>query len=227
MLPCCCGTCRVCCSVAAGSNWMHPVCQQCCICFVGVERAGAHCLHGAANRWPAFSCRCNSLGSAGLRPSACLVLSSWCSGLPLDGSASCRQGLASAALLALLPTVAAVADPDSVHSVPQAACACQLKFQHAVVLACNSVAHLHSHSHFESHMACFFQVSRGVLVATAAIVAGCVLLVSGGSHVSVTYTYKELLHLYGRPAYVSYLSVGGAAVLLTYGAYWMGSKAVM
>lgn len=66
-----------------------------------------------------------------------------------------------------------------------------------------------------------------MLVATAAIVAGCVLLVSGGSHVSQTYTYKELLRLYGRPAYISYLSVGGAAVLLAYGAYWMGSKAVM
>lgn len=71
------------------------------------------------------------------------------------------------------------------------------------------------------------QVSRAVLVATAAIVAGCVLLVSGGSHVSETYTYKELLHLYGRPAYISYLSVGGATVVLAYGAYWMGSKAVM
>lgn len=75
--------------------------------------------------------------------------------------------------------------------------------------------------------AALLQVSRGVLVATAAIVAGCVLLVSGGSHVSEAYTYKELLHLYGRPAYISYLSVGGTAVLVTYAAYWVGSKAVM
>lgn len=70
-------------------------------------------------------------------------------------------------------------------------------------------------------------MSRDALLATAAIVAGCVLLVSGGSHASQAYTYKELLHLYGRPAYISYLSVGSAAVLLAYGAYWMGSKAVM
>lgn len=64
-------------------------------------------------------------------------------------------------------------------------------------------------------------------MATAAIVAGCVLLVSGGSHVSEAYTYKELLHLYSRPAYISYLSVGGAAVIMAYAAYWVGSKAVM
>lgn len=66
-----------------------------------------------------------------------------------------------------------------------------------------------------------------MLAATACIVAGCVLLVSGGSHVSEKYTYKQLLHLYGQPAYVSYLSVGGVAVLLAYGGYWMGQKAVM
>jgi hypothetical protein len=75
--------------------------------------------------------------------------------------------------------------------------------------------------------ACCSQVSLDVLVATAAIVTGCVLLVSGGSHLSQTYTYKELLRLYGRPAYVSYLSVGAATVMLAYGAYWKGSKAVM
>lgn len=72
-----------------------------------------------------------------------------------------------------------------------------------------------------------WQVSRDVLVATGAIVAGCVLLVSGGSHVSEKYTYKELLHLYGQPAYISYLVVGGVAVLLAYGGYWAGQKAVM
>jgi len=72
-----------------------------------------------------------------------------------------------------------------------------------------------------------WQVSRDVLVATGAIVAGCVLLVSGGSHVSEKYTYKELLHLYGQPAYISYMVVGGVAVLLAYGGYWAGQKAVM
>lgn len=66
-----------------------------------------------------------------------------------------------------------------------------------------------------------------MLAATACIVAGCVLLVSGGSHVSEKYTYKELLRLYAAPAYISYMAVGGAAVLLAYAGYWFGQKAVM
>jgi hypothetical protein len=75
-------------------------------------------------------------------------------------------------------------------------------------------------------LACL-QVSRDVLTATAFIVAGCVLLVSGGSHVSAKYTYRQLLRLYSAPAYIAYLSVGGAAVVASYACYWVGQKAVM
>lgn len=70
------------------------------------------------------------------------------------------------------------------------------------------------------------QVSRGVLAATALIVAGCVLLVSGGSHASEKFTYKELLRLYGQPAYVAYMCLTGATVVAAYAAYWLGQRAV-
>lgn len=65
-----------------------------------------------------------------------------------------------------------------------------------------------------------------MILAIACIVAGCILLVSFGSHTSQTYTYRDLLRLYGQPAYVSYMCVGGAVVVVAYAAYWKGSKAV-
>lgn len=84
-----------------------------------------------------------------------------------------------------------------------------------------------AHSNRDACLSCAAQVSASVLLATAFIVGGCVLLVFGGSHTSAKYTYKSLLRLYAEPAYISYLSVAGTAVIVTYGCYWVGQKAVM
>ena len=70
------------------------------------------------------------------------------------------------------------------------------------------------------------QVSFLVIIAISCIVGGCILLVSFGSHTSQTYTYRDLLRLYGQPAYVSYMIVGAAAVVAAYAGYWTGQKAV-
>ena len=42
------------------------------------------------------------------------------------------------------------------------------------------------------------QVTRAVLLATACIVAGCMLLVSFGDHSSRVFTAKDLLRLYAE-----------------------------
>ena len=42
------------------------------------------------------------------------------------------------------------------------------------------------------------QVTRQVLLATALIVAGCIILVSFGSHTSATYTSAELQSYYRK-----------------------------
>ena len=70
------------------------------------------------------------------------------------------------------------------------------------------------------------QVTIPILLATACIVGGCILLVSFGSHTSRSYTNKELLGLYNEPAYVAYLVVGGATVVGAYMLYWKGRKVV-
>lgn len=70
------------------------------------------------------------------------------------------------------------------------------------------------------------QVTKPILAATAAIVGGCILLVSFGSHSSRSYNMGELLGLYNEPAYVAYLVVGAAVVVASYGVYWKGRRAV-
>ncbi|KAI8469173.1 MAG: magnesium transporter [Monoraphidium minutum] len=68
------------------------------------------------------------------------------------------------------------------------------------------------------------QVTRSVLLATACIVAGCVLLVSFGDHSSATFTAHDLLALYSEPVYISYLSLSGAAVVGCYMLYHVGRR---
>jgi hypothetical protein len=70
------------------------------------------------------------------------------------------------------------------------------------------------------------QVSAAVIIAISCIVGGCILLVSFGSHSSRTYTYQDLLALYGKPAYVSYMAVGAAVVVAAYAGFWIGQRQV-
>eukprot|EP00879_Flechtneria_rotunda_P023900 GHRR01025310.1.p1 GENE.GHRR01025310.1~~GHRR01025310.1.p1 ORF type:complete len:172 (+),score=34.50 GHRR01025310.1:505-1020(+) len=70
------------------------------------------------------------------------------------------------------------------------------------------------------------QVSRGVMIATGCIVGGCIMLVSFGSHTSQAYSYHDLLALYGKPAYVTYMSLGAATVVAAYAGYCIGQKTV-
>lgn len=71
------------------------------------------------------------------------------------------------------------------------------------------------------------QVSAAVIAAITCIVGGCILLVSFGSHTSQKYTYRDLLALYGQPAYVSYMAVGAAVVLGAYAGFWFGQRKIM
>jgi hypothetical protein len=77
------------------------------------------------------------------------------------------------------------------------------------------------------HSFVLWQVSKGILAATACIVGGCILLVSFGSHSSQKYTYVQLLRLYQQPPYVTYMALGSAGVVMAYAAYWMGQRALM
>ena len=70
------------------------------------------------------------------------------------------------------------------------------------------------------------RATRAVLLATALIVAGCVVLVSFGSHASKAYSVGELLAFYAHPVYISYLAVSGAVVTGAAFLYWRGRKAV-
>lgn len=70
------------------------------------------------------------------------------------------------------------------------------------------------------------QVTGHILVATALIVTGCVLLVVFGSHSSETLSVQQLVLLYDSPGYIAYLVVGGAIVAVTYAAYWVGRRAL-
>lgn len=63
-----------------------------------------------------------------------------------------------------------------------------------------------------------------IFIGTAVIVAGCLMLVLFGSHESPTFTANELMSLYSSPAYITYLCVGGAVVLVTYFIYQVGKR---
>ncbi|KXZ52720.1 hypothetical protein GPECTOR_8g114 [Gonium pectorale] len=69
-------------------------------------------------------------------------------------------------------------------------------------------------------------INRLVLIATASIVGGCVLLVVFGNQSSATYTVKQLTQLYGKPAYVTYLCLLGVGVVGGYLLYLHGQKMV-
>ena len=49
------------------------------------------------------------------------------------------------------------------------------------------------------------QVTKRVLIATALIVAGCIILVSFGNHSSESFTSPELLGFYEKTPYIIYL----------------------
>ena len=70
------------------------------------------------------------------------------------------------------------------------------------------------------------RATRAVLAATALIVAGCVVLVSFGSHASKAYSVGELLAFYAHPVYITYLAASGAVVCGAAFLYWRGRKAV-
>lgn len=70
------------------------------------------------------------------------------------------------------------------------------------------------------------QVFAAVIIAISCIVGGCIVLVSFGSHSSSEYTYKDLLALYGKPAYVSYMAIGAAVVMAAYAGFWIGQRQV-
>ena len=64
------------------------------------------------------------------------------------------------------------------------------------------------------------RITARTVVGTVVIVAGCVVLVTFGSHDSPSYTVNELLALYGNAGYIVYLCVGAAVSLASYVAYW-------
>uniref|UniRef100_A0A383W012 Magnesium transporter n=1 Tax=Tetradesmus obliquus TaxID=3088 RepID=A0A383W012_TETOB len=70
------------------------------------------------------------------------------------------------------------------------------------------------------------KVFAAVIIAISCIVGGCIVLVSFGSHSSSEYTYKDLLALYGKPAYVSYMAIGAAVVMAAYAGFWIGQRQV-
>lgn len=65
-----------------------------------------------------------------------------------------------------------------------------------------------------------------VLLATGVIVAGCVLLVSFGSHDSPVFTANELQQLYASPGYIGYLCAAGTLSVLSYLGYRLGKRRV-
>lgn len=75
-------------------------------------------------------------------------------------------------------------------------------------------------------MRCVLQATRHIFMATALVVAGCVLLVVFGNHSSKELTVQQLLDLYKNRAYIAYLAIGGATVGASYVLYWLGSRAI-
>ncbi|GLI58597.1 hypothetical protein VaNZ11_000325 [Volvox africanus] len=69
-------------------------------------------------------------------------------------------------------------------------------------------------------------INRMILIATACIVGGCILLVVFGNQTSATYTVKQLTELYTKPAYVVYLCLMGVGVVGGYILYLHGQKVV-
>ncbi|GLC43081.1 hypothetical protein PLESTB_000865100 [Pleodorina starrii] len=69
-------------------------------------------------------------------------------------------------------------------------------------------------------------INRMILIATACIVGGCILLVVFGNQSSATYTVKQLTELYTKPAYVVYLCLMGVGVVGGYLLYLHGQKMV-
>lgn len=70
------------------------------------------------------------------------------------------------------------------------------------------------------------KISRFVLAGTVVIVAGCVVIVSFGSHESPTYTASELQELYKNPGIIIYLSVGAVVAVAAYTIYRIGKRRV-
>lgn len=65
-----------------------------------------------------------------------------------------------------------------------------------------------------------------ILVGTAVVVAGCILLVAFGSHESPSYTAQELMELYSNPAYIAYLCAAAVLCIVSYLMYQFGKRKV-
>ncbi|GAX78098.1 hypothetical protein CEUSTIGMA_g5540.t1 [Chlamydomonas eustigma] len=68
------------------------------------------------------------------------------------------------------------------------------------------------------------KITRMVLIATACIIGGCLILVIFGDHSNATYEVEQLIDLYRQPVYISYLCVMGAFVAGGYALYVYGRK---
>eukprot|EP00798_Chlamydomonas_sp_ICE-L_P025205 gene25205-10848_t len=67
-------------------------------------------------------------------------------------------------------------------------------------------------------------VTLTVLLATACIVGGCILLVIFGSHESTTYDVEQQIELYNEPLYITYLVMAFVFAFGSYVAYMQGKN---
>lgn len=70
------------------------------------------------------------------------------------------------------------------------------------------------------------QVTRQILTATALIIGGCVALMVYGNHESPVLTVAQLLSLYQRPAYITYITLLAACALSSFLLYQYGRTRV-
>lgn len=70
------------------------------------------------------------------------------------------------------------------------------------------------------------QITSGVLISTACIIGGCVLLIAFGNHSSSQYDVAQLTALYGKGGYVAYMVVGSVTVVGAYLLYSRGLKLI-
>ncbi|KAL4430976.1 hypothetical protein ABPG75_006232 [Micractinium tetrahymenae] len=71
------------------------------------------------------------------------------------------------------------------------------------------------------------KVTKRVLLATAIVCCGCVLLVAFGNHESPTLSTHDLLELYSKPPYIAYLCFIFTCAPVMYGVYRHGKRAVL
>ncbi|KAL4426811.1 hypothetical protein ABPG77_006597 [Micractinium sp. CCAP 211/92] len=71
------------------------------------------------------------------------------------------------------------------------------------------------------------KVTKRVLLATAIVCCGCVLLVAFGNHESPELSTHDLLELYSKPPYIAYLCFIFTCSPVMYGVYRYGKRAVL